>query len=98
MATIEPTQAMQADNAVAVSADSKTIPAVQLPQHPVRYLRCSQIVGDPKKNIPAIVPVCRSTWLRGVKDGVLPAGIKLSKGVTVWRYEDVIAVVEAAGK
>jgi prophage regulatory protein len=57
------------------------------------YLRLSQIIGKPATAtaaaIPAIVPVCRSTWWDGVKAGRYPQPVKLSKRITVWRVEDV---------
>jgi prophage regulatory protein len=57
------------------------------------YLRLSQIVGKPAtataEAIPAIFPVCRSTWWAGVKDGRYPQPVKLSARITVWRVEDL---------
>lgn len=55
------------------------------------FLRLSQIIGNPKTTppIPAIIPVKKSTWWAGVKNGRFPQPIKLSKGVTVWRVEDI---------
>lgn len=35
------------------------------------------------------VPVGKSTWWAGVKDGRYPKGIKLSPRTTAWRCEDV---------
>lgn len=39
------------------------------------------------------IPVSKSTWWQGVKDGRFPKGIKLG-GVTVWRAEDIRALYE----
>ena len=36
----------------------------------------------------ALVPVSRSHWWAGVKDGRYPKPIKLSARVTVWRASD----------
>jgi len=60
------------------------------------YLRLSQIVGNLKANppIPPIIPVCKSTWWKGVKTGIYPKPIKLSPRVTVWRVEDIRAFIE----
>lgn len=41
------------------------------------------------------IPVSKSTWWAGVKDGRFPKGIKLG-GVTVWRVEDIRALYEKA--
>ena len=36
------------------------------------YLRLPQIIGDPRRGIPALIPVSRSTWWAGVKSGRYP--------------------------
>jgi prophage regulatory protein len=60
------------------------------------FLRCKQIVGDPTADppVPPIVPVARSTWLQGVRDGRFPQPIKLGRRITVWRCEDIRKLVE----
>jgi len=58
------------------------------------YLRLNQIIGDKKQNIPPIIPVGRTTWLRGVKDGLYPQPIKLSKRTIAWRAEEIQKLVE----
>ena len=35
------------------------------------------------------IPVSKSTWWAGVKDGRFPKPLKLGKRVTVWRAEDI---------
>ena len=40
------------------------------------------------------VPVSRSHWWAGVKEGRYPQPIKLSERVTVWRASDIRALVE----
>ena len=42
------------------------------------------------------IPVSKSTWWQGVKDGRFPKPRKLGKGTTVWRAEDIRALYEAA--
>jgi prophage regulatory protein len=39
------------------------------------------------------VPISRSAWWLGVKQGRFPAGIKLSPRVTVWRETDIDALI-----
>tara|TARA_R110002051_G_scaffold2830_1_gene14757 strand:+ start:4785 stop:4991 length:207 start_codon:yes stop_codon:yes gene_type:complete len=39
------------------------------------------------------IPVSKSTWWEGVKDGRFPKPIKLGKGTTVWRAEDIWTLV-----
>jgi len=64
------------------------------------YLRLSQIVGKPATEsapaIPAIFPVCKSTWWAGVKAGRYPQPVKLGERITAWRVEDIRALIEQA--
>ncbi len=39
------------------------------------------------------IPVGRSTWWAGVKDGRFPKPVKLGPRITVWRAEDIRALV-----
>ncbi|HIE42890.1 MAG TPA: AlpA family phage regulatory protein [Nitrospinaceae bacterium] len=67
---------------------------------PEGYLRINQIVGDPKAEppIPAIIPVGKSTWWQGVKDGRYPQSVKLGPRTTAWRIEDIRTLMEAMDK
>jgi predicted DNA-binding transcriptional regulator AlpA len=58
------------------------------------FLRLSQIIGSKKQNVPPIIPVSASTWWEGVRSGRYPKPSKLSERVTVWRVEDVRALIE----
>lgn len=40
------------------------------------------------------IPVSKSTWWAGVKDGRFPKPMKLGARVTVWRAEDIRALFE----
>ncbi len=57
------------------------------------YLRLSQIIGNKKQNIPAIIPVSRTTWLEGVKAGTYPPSINLSKRTVAWKVEDILQLI-----
>lgn len=63
------------------------------------YLRLSQIIGNPKADPPQqpIIPVGKSTWWEGVKTGRFPQPIKLGPRITVWRVEDIRALIEQMG-
>jgi predicted DNA-binding transcriptional regulator AlpA len=39
------------------------------------------------------IPVGKSTWWAGVKDGRFPKPVKLGERITVWRVEDIRALV-----
>ena len=60
------------------------------------YLRLSQIIGNKKADppIPAIFPVCPSTWWAGVASGKYPAPVKLSKNCTAWKISDIRTLME----
>ncbi|HVO66702.1 MAG TPA: AlpA family phage regulatory protein [Syntrophales bacterium] len=45
------------------------------------------------KQVLEIIPVSRSTWWAGVREGRFPKPFKLSPRVTVWRSEDVLKIV-----
>ena len=40
------------------------------------------------------IPVSRSTWWQGVKDGRFPKPVKLGKRVSAWRVEDIRRLIE----
>ena len=44
------------------------------------------------------IPVSKSTWWAGVKEGRFPQPIKLSPRTTVWRVEDIRALYEKPDK
>ena len=64
----------------------------QLPE--TGFLRLPQIIGNAKRNIPALIPVCKSTWWSGVASGRFPAGIKLGPRTTVWSVASIRALIE----
>lgn len=39
------------------------------------------------------IPVGKSTWWEGVKNGLFPQPIKLGPRITVWRLEDIEALL-----
>lgn len=67
----------------------------QLPE--TGYLRLPVIIGDPKAKppIPAVIPVSKSTWWQGIKDGRFPKPVKLGPRTTAWRVEDIRNLIES---
>jgi len=65
---------------VPVEPDAKRLPDVG-------YVRLAQIVGT--KSIAGLIPMGRSTWLAGVKDGRFPKPVKLGGRMTAWKVEDI---------
>lgn len=62
------------------------------------FVRLVQIIGNPKADppIPAIIPVKKSCWWEGVRSGRFPKPLKLGPRVTVWRVEDIRALIASA--
>ncbi|WP_246499010.1 helix-turn-helix transcriptional regulator [Microvirga soli] len=42
------------------------------------------------------IPVSRSTWWAGIKDGRYPKPVKLGPRITAWRVEDIRALIAGA--
>ena len=62
------------------------------------FLQLKQIIGDPKAQppIPPIIPVKKSTWWAGVKNGRFPKSVKIGNGRgTFWRVADIRALIES---
>jgi predicted DNA-binding transcriptional regulator AlpA len=60
------------------------------------YLRLNQIIGNPKCEppVPAIIPVCASSWWGGIKRGIYPKPVKLSANCTAWKISDIRELIE----
>ncbi|MEI6544987.1 MAG: AlpA family phage regulatory protein [Methylococcales bacterium] len=69
--------------------------APQLPE--TGFIRIWQIVGDKKRNIPALIPIGRTSFLNGVKSGKFPKPVKLGERMTAWRVGDIRALIESMG-
>lgn len=59
------------------------------------FLRVKQIVGDPKRGIPPLLPIHESTWWAGVRSGKYPKSIRLGRRCTVWRVEEIRKLLES---
>ena len=54
------------------------------------FLRLPQVL--------ALIPVGKSSWWRGVKDGRYPKPVKIAPRTTAWRAEDIAALMASLGK
>ena len=63
----------------------------------IGYLRVSQIIGDRKKGIPALIPVSRATWWAGVASGRFPAGVLLGPRTRAWSVESIKSLIAEMG-
>jgi len=46
-----------------------------------------------EKQVLAFIPVSRSAWWNGVKEGRYPAPVKLAPRTSAWRAEDIRALI-----
>jgi prophage regulatory protein len=64
-----------------------------MPQQPsipaYGFLRLPQVL--------AIIPISKSAWWEGCRTGRFPKPIKLAPRTTVWRVEDITALVKRFG-
>ncbi|MGZ8172618.1 helix-turn-helix transcriptional regulator [Methylobacter sp.] len=67
----------------------------QLPE--TGFLRLSQIIGNKKTSIPALIPIGRTSFLNGVKSGKYPKPVKLGERTTAWKVEDIRALIGQLG-
>lgn len=42
----------------------------------------------------SLIPISRSAWWAGIREGKFPQGIKLGSKTTVWRVEDIRNLIE----
>jgi prophage regulatory protein len=54
------------------------------------FVRLSQIV-------PGLIPIGRTAWWAGVKDGRYPQPVKLGPRTTAWRCEDIRGLIQQLG-
>lgn len=62
------------------------------------YIRLSQIIGNPKAGIPALIPVSKSTWYQGIKKGLYPRPRMLSKRCSAYLVSDIIELLRKLKK
>ena len=53
------------------------------------FLRLPQVL--------ALIPISKSAWWEGCKNGRFPKPVKLGPRTTVWRAEDIAALVKRLG-
>jgi len=57
------------------------------------FVRLSSIIGPSGP-----IPISKSTWWQGVKDGRFPTPVKLGVKTTAWRVEDIHALIKRLGR
>lgn len=62
---------------------------------PKAILKARFRLRNPRPATRGLLPICRSTWLNGVRAGKFPKPVKLGLRTTVWRCEDIRALIES---
>jgi prophage regulatory protein len=52
----------------------------------------------PRPQITPLMPICKSAWWKGVRDGRYPQSVKLGPKTTAWRSEDIRKLLAEVGK
>ena len=69
------------------SADTKQSEAVQFAGLPeMGFVRLAAVLS--------LIPVSKSSWWQGIREGRYPKGIKLGPRTTAWRVEDIRALIQ----
>jgi hypothetical protein len=70
-------------------------PAGEIPK--AGLARLEQIIGDPKADPPIrpVIPVSKSTWWEGVRSGRFPPPVRVNKGISAWRWDDIRRLLES---
>ncbi|SKA22582.1 transcriptional regulator, AlpA family [Trichlorobacter thiogenes] len=67
-----------------------TTPAAQtVTVNPLGLLRLPQVLQ--------LLPIGRSSWLAGVKEGRYPQPVKLGPATTCWRASDILSFIDSLG-
>jgi predicted DNA-binding transcriptional regulator AlpA len=64
------------------------------------YIRLPQIIGDRKADppIPAVIPVSKSTWWNGIRQGRYPKpSKKFGPRIAAWDVKDIRALLDSEG-
>ena len=63
----------------------------------IGFYKISDIIQTNGSTREPILPISRSTWLRGIKEGIFPEPHKLM-GINVWAKKDVLALLGRIGE
>ncbi|WP_198013920.1 helix-turn-helix transcriptional regulator [Desulforegula conservatrix] len=59
-----------------------------------KYMTIHMILGNPNKGIPAVIPVSRRKWLKGVESGIYPKPVRVSSRSLAWKAKDIERLVK----
>lgn len=58
-------------------------------------IRLETIVGNKKKGIKPLLPISRTAWFYGIRDGIYPQGKRIGKRTTAWQVRDIRALINS---
>ena len=66
----------------------------------IGFIKLDYIIGNRKKNIPGLIPMSSSNWLRGRKDGVYPDPVDVGRNTRslksqAYRVSDIRELIES---
>jgi len=66
----------------------------------IGFVRLPQIVGDRSADPPIepLIPISKSGWWQGVREGRYPKPVKLGPNTSAWRVEDIRALIKKIGE
>ena len=70
---------------------NETLTRMVLPE--TGFLRIRDLVADPKRGTPGIIPVSRALWYSWIASGHAPKPVKFGKA-SVWRAEDIRTFIQ----
>ena len=59
----------------------------------IGFYRLHHILGDKKRNLEPLIPVSKTYWWDGIKDGKFPRPYKFD-GMCFWKKEDIFNLIE----
>jgi prophage regulatory protein len=57
------------------------------------FVRIGKIVGPN-----GLIPVSRTSFYQGIRDGIYPKAVRLGKRTSVWRISELMRVIERGAK
>ncbi len=62
----------------------------------IGFLRLRDVIGD--KGNPGIIPISRSSWYKGIAEGIYPGPVKLSERTSAWKIEDIRKSIDESNR
>lgn len=60
-----------------------------------RLLKIHDILGDPRHNIPPMIPISQATWYRGIQAGQFPKPVRIGNTrSSFWRESDILKLLQ----